>query len=296
MSATSNSQLRSSPRLRLWMAVGLLAVVMGAAIVVALIFWPSPVTGFPAALGQAFRDCPDCPEMVVIPSGAGMMGSPASELDHGSDETPQHAIRLAKPLAVGRYPITRAEYAAYARDTSGADSIAGTWFEATDRDPVVMITWSDANDYAEWLSRRTGQHYRLPTEAEWEYAARGGAQTRYWWGDEIGQGNANCGMCRSRWDGRSTSPVGSFNANPYGLYDMLGNVYQWVADCYAWDYRGASEDASTPFESGDCRQRVLRGGSWMSNPGDVRAAARFELDVAARHDVAGFRVVRTPSE
>jgi len=278
--------------------VGLVAVAiaMAIAIVAALIFWPSPVTGFPAPLGEAFRDCPDCPEMVVIPSGAGMVGSPASEPDHASDESPQHQIRLAKPLAIGRYPITRAEFTAYARDTSGADSVAGTLFEATDRDPAVMITWAEANDFAEWLSRRTGQHYRLPTEAEWEYAARGGTQTRYWWGDEIGQGNADCGMCRSRWDGRSTSPVGSFNANHFGLYDMLGNVDEWVADCYWRDYSGASEDASTPFEGADCRQRVLRGGSWMSNPDDLRAAARFALDVAARQDVVGFRVVRTPSE
>ncbi len=225
-----------------------------------------------------------------------MMGSSASDPDHASEETPQHAIRLAKPLAVGRYPVTRAEFAAYVRDTSGADSIARTWFESTDRDPVVMVTWGEANDYAEWLSRRTGQHYRLPTEAEWEYAARGGTQTRYWWGDDIGLGNADCGMCRSRWDGRSTSPVGSFNANPFGLYDVLGNVYQWVADCYWRDYGEASEDASTPFEGADCRQRVLRGGSWMSNPDDVRSAARFQLDATARQDVVGFRVVRVSSE
>ncbi len=278
------------------MAAGLLALLIGVAIVVAVFLWPSSVAGFPAGVGEAFRDCPDCPEMVVVPAGSAMIGSAASDPDHATDEAPQHLVKLAKPLAVGRYPITRAEYVAYARDTSGADSDVNTWFAATDRDPAVMISWNDANDYAEWLSRRTGQHYRLATEAEWEYAARGGTQTRYWWGADIGTGNANCGMCRSGWDGRSTSPVGSFKANPFGLYDMLGDVYQWVADCYAWDYRRASDEASTPVDSADCRTRVLRGGSWMSNPDDLRAAARFQLDVAARQDVVGFRVVRTASE
>jgi formylglycine-generating enzyme required for sulfatase activity len=274
----------------------LLALILALVVVVVLIVWPSSVTGFPAALGAPFRDCPDCPEMVVIPAGTAMMGSSASDPEHAPEETPQHRIRLAKALAVGRYPITRAEFAAYARDTSGTDSVGRTYFDATDRDPAVMITWGDANDYAEWLSRRTGQHYRLPTEAEWEYAARGGTLTRYWWGDEVGTGNADCGMCRSRWDGRSTSPVGSFKANPFGLYDMLGNVYEWVADCYWRDYSKAQEDASAPFEGADCRQRVLRGGAWTSNPDDVRAAARIELDVGVRQDVVGFRVVRTASE
>ncbi len=297
MSAPPESRLQSrAPPLLPWALAGLLVLVVAVAIVGALTLWPSSVAGFPAGFGKTFRDCADCPEMVVIPPGAGTMGSPASDVDHAPEEAPQHPIQLATPLAVGRYPITRAEFAAYARETSGADSVVGTSFEATDRDPAVMVTWSDANDFAEWLSRRTGQHYRLPTEAEWEYAARGGTQTRYWWGDDIGQGNADCGMCRSRWDSRSTSPVGSFNANPFGLYDMLGNVYQWVADCYWKDYSGASEDASTPFDRADCRTRVLRGGSWMSNPDDLRAAARYELDAGARQDVVGFRLVRTPSE
>jgi formylglycine-generating enzyme required for sulfatase activity len=283
-------------RTRQWVVVGLLALVVGATIVVLLVVWPASVPGFPAAVGTPFRDCPDCPEMVVIPAGTAIMGSLPTDPDRTSEETPQHLIRLAQPLGVGRYPVTRAEFATYARDTVGTDSVARTWFEATDRDPAVMITWGEASDYAEWLSRRTGQHYRLPTEAEWEYAARGGTQTRYWWGDDIGRGNADCGMCRSRWDGRSTSPVGSFSPNPFGVYDMLGNVYEWVADCYWRDYSGASEDASTAFENADCGQRVLRGGSWMSNPDDVRAAARFELDPTVRQDVVGFRVVRTPSE
>jgi formylglycine-generating enzyme required for sulfatase activity len=220
------------------------------------------------------------------------MGSPASDSERAPDELPQHPIGLAKPLAVGRYPVTRAEFLAYARDTSGAD----TWFAATDRDPAVRVTWGEANGYARWLSRRTGQHYRLPTEAEWEFAARGGTRTRYWWGDEIGLGHADCGMCGSRWDGDSTSPVGSFAANPFGLYDMLGNVYEWVVDCYAPNYSRASEDAATAFESPDCRQHVLRGGSWTSNPDDLRAAARLELDADARQDGVGFRVVRTSSE
>jgi len=297
MSALPDSRLAAGfTRSRVWVAAALLALVLGLAIVAAFTLWPSSVTGFPAALGEPFRDCPDCPEMVVVPPGTAMMGSSPADFDSSPEEAPQHVIRLAKPLAVGRYPITRAEYAAYARDTFGNDSVANTTFEATDRDPAVMVTLSDANDYAEWLSRRSGQHYRLPTEAEWEYAARGGTQTRYWWGDDIGRGNADCGMCRSRWDSRSTSPVGSFKANPYGLYDMLGNVYQWVADCFARNYRGASDDASIAVEGGNCRQHVLRGGSWMSNAGDIRAAARFALDVSDRQDVVGFRVVRTASE
>ena len=272
------------------------AIVVAVMAIVALLLWPSSVTGFPTGVAGTFRDCPDCPEMVIIPAGTATMGSPASDPDRAPEEMPQHAVRVAKPLAIARYPITRAEFSAYVRDTSGAESVVKTWFDATDRDPAVMITWDDANDYAAWLSRRTGQHYRLPTEAEWEYAARGGTQTRYWWGDDIGEGNADCFMCRSRWDGRSTAPVGSFKANPFGLYDMLGNVYQWVADCYWKDYGAAQEDASAPFEGDDCRQRVLRGGSWMSNPDDLRTSARYQLDAGARQDVVGFRVVRTATE
>jgi formylglycine-generating enzyme required for sulfatase activity len=143
----------------------------------------------------------------------------------------------------------------------------------------------------EWLSRLTGRSYRLLTEAEWEYAGRAGIATAYYWGDEIGKGNANCNACETEWDGRQTSPVGSFKPNAFGLYDMAGNVWQWMQDCYHDGYDGAPGDGSA-WTEGDCSGRVVRGGSWYNDPRDLRSARRDWVTTVYRFNYLGFRVGR----
>ena len=143
-----------------------------------------------------------------------------------------------------------------------------------------------------WLSGETGKEYRLLSESEWEYAARGGTRTRYWWGDAIGRNRANCRGCGSRWDDEKTSPVGSFSANPFGLYDVHGNVWEWVEDCWNGSYRGAPTDGSA-WESGDCARRELRGGSWFNDPQNLRSADRYGDTARDRLIGVGFRVART---
>jgi formylglycine-generating enzyme required for sulfatase activity len=158
----------------------------------------------------------------------------------------------------------------------------------------INVSWDDAQRYVEWLSRLTGRPYRLLTEAEWEYAARAGTMTVYPWGDEIGKGNANCNGCGSEWDGRQTSPVGSFKPNAFGLYDVAGNAWQWVQDCYHDGYDGAPGDGSA-WTEGDCGNRILRGGSWINSPEDLRSARRVGLTTDYRFYFLGFRVGRTLS-
>jgi formylglycine-generating enzyme required for sulfatase activity len=157
---------------------------------------------------------------------------------------------------------------------------------------VIYVSWDDAKLYVAWLSRITGKPYRLLSEAEWEYAARAGSTTAYSWGDEIGQGNANCGRCGSQWV-KQTSPVGSFKPNAFGLYDMHGNVWQWVEDVYHSGYKAAWKDGSAWIEGGDTSQRVDRGGSWNSDPRSLRAAQRGWNTAGYRHKFLGFRVART---
>jgi formylglycine-generating enzyme required for sulfatase activity len=155
------------------------------------------------------------------------------------------------------------------------------------------VTWDDAKEYIAWLNRITGKEYRLLTEAEWEYAARAGATTAYFWDDEIGQANANCVGCGSQWDGKQTSPVGSFKANAFGLYDMHGNVYEWVEDTWHDSYKGAPVDGTAWLQGGDARSRVVRGGSWNSIPRVPRAASRYRNSTDGRNNLFGFRLART---
>ena len=161
------------------------------------------------------------------------------------------------------------------------------------RQPVINVTWYDAQQYAAWLSRMTGKPYRLLSEAEFEYAARAGTLTAYPWGDEIGKNNANCAGCDSKWDNRQPSPVGSFAANRFGLYDMHGNVMQWVEDCPHRDYEGAPQDGSPWIEGADCSLRVIRGGAYSSNPQALRSAFRSAFSTAKNRYFIGFRVGRT---
>ena len=160
------------------------------------------------------------------------------------------------------------------------------------RRPVINVSWNDAQEYVSWLSRQTGQAYRLLSESEWEYVARAGTQTTYSWGNDIGSNRANCGGCGSQWDHRQTAPVGSFQANAFRVHDMHGNVYEWVEDCWNDSYAGAPIDGSA-WRNGDCERRVLRGGSWYYNPRNLRSADRYGITFGYRNYINGFRVART---
>lgn len=275
--------------------------------------------------GAVFRDCPDCPEMVVIPAGSFNMGSSAEEkswaVSHGatpgsvSDEAPQHNVSL-RPFALGKYDVTRREYAAFVRETgyptgdgcydngnpNSPKRAGATWqnpgFRQTERDPVICVSWQDAQAYVSWLNgklRRAGSAsvsgpYRLPSEAEWEYAARAGTTTRFWWGDDDGVAAAHAWYKDNA--GRQTHPVGLKPPNPFGLYDMAGNVWQWTEDCYAESYANAPADGSAA-ETGNACLRVDRGGSWYYPAWLLRPATRERNPADYRDAVMGFRVART---
>jgi formylglycine-generating enzyme required for sulfatase activity len=247
--------------------------------------------------GDAFKEClRGCPEMVVVPAGEFMMGSPTAEKDRNNDESPRHKITIARPFAVSRFDVTFADWDACVsvgtcarRDEGGPDTILGR----PDKQPFTYVSWRDAAAYAGWLSTMTEKTYRLLTEAEWEYAARAGTTTAYYWGDKIGMWKANCNGCRSKWD-NMPSPVGSFPPNRFDLYDMAGNVWQWVQDCYHENYNGAPTDGSA-WIGGYCAYHVVRGGSWLSAPRDLRSASRRQLSPGGRDFGVGFRVGRTLS-
>ena len=240
---------------------------------------------------QVFWDCSWCPELVVVPSGSFRMGSPASEEWRDDDEGPVHRVRIPA-FAVGVYEVTRGEFARFVSATGYRAGDLCPLVGQGDDHPVMCVNWDDARAYVSWLSRETGQRYRLLSESEWEYVARAGTSTRYWWGDGIGRNRANCRGCGSRWDDARTAPVGSFSANEFGLHDVHGNVLEWVEDCWNWSYEGAPTDGSA-WESGVCSARVLRGGSWNSNPRFLRSAIRVGFEAGNRSDGTGFRVART---
>jgi formylglycine-generating enzyme required for sulfatase activity len=243
---------------------------------------------------ESFKDCAaDCPEMVAIPVGSFAMGSTANEAGHQPSEEPRHNVTIAKPFAVSKFAVTFAEWDACAAGGECASHIDdGGWGRS--RQPVINVSWEDAQHYVTWLSRITGKTYRLLTEAEYEYAARAGTQTAYPWGDEIGHSNANCAGCGSRWDLTQPAPVGSFAPNQFGLYDIVGNVWEWVEDCLHEDYSDAPPvDGSAWMTGGDCSKHRLRGGSWTSDPDEVRSAIRGRGRTNERATIISFRVGRT---
>jgi formylglycine-generating enzyme required for sulfatase activity len=242
--------------------------------------------------GSDFRECASgCPVMIVIPAGKFMMGSPENEPDREAGEGPQHEVTVAKPFAVSKFEVTFEEWDACVAATA-CPRVPDRWGRG--EMPVINVSWGDAKQYVGWLSRLTGKEYRLLTEAEWEYAARAGANTRYSWGDDPGMGNANCDGCGSQWDLRQTAPVGSFKPNAFGLYDMHGNVWEWVEDSWHENYDGAPTDASAWLRGGDSSFRVARGGSWRNeSTRSIRAAVRAERHANVRFDTLGFRVART---
>jgi formylglycine-generating enzyme required for sulfatase activity len=245
-------------------------------------------SAYPVPVGQSFRDCAECPELVVLPAGSFVMGSPSSEEGRQSDEGPQRTVQVTAPLAVGKFEVTFAEWDACVGGggCSHRPSDAG-WGRGSR--PVMNVSWEDAQQYVRWLSSRTGRRYRLLTEAEWEYAARAGTVTAYSFGSSIGPSQANFGSTVGR-----TQAVGSYPPNGFGLHDLHGNVWEWVEDCYVSSYAGAPVDASVAVTSGGCSARVLRGGSWDYDPQDLRAALRFGYTPGLRYNYIGFRVARTP--
>ena len=242
-------------------------------------------------VGRKFRDCAGCPQMVVLPSGSFMMGSLSGE--GFSDERPRHRVRIGYRFAVGVYEVTFAQWdACVSAGGCGGHRPDDSGWGRGNR-PVRSVSWDDAQLYVRWLSERTGARYRLLSESEWEYVARAGTTTRYHWGDEIGHNRANCNGCGSRWDDEKTAPVGSFSANAWGLYDVHGNVWEWVGDCWNDSYTGAPADGSA-WARGDCAKRVLRGGSWSLSPRSLRSAYRFRYSTGFRLNYFfGFRIART---
>lgn len=317
----------------------MIAGVLGLCLAGAVVFFSSiaaaqtaPASNARAATRTIFRDCPDCPEMVSVPAGQFMMGTEAwvASLEGlppqiARWEEPRHPVTIRTSFALGRYDVTRDEFARFVK-ASGYKIASGcvTWtgerfamsrdrswrdpgFPQTDRDPVVCVSWTDATAYTAWLSHLTGKPYRLPTEAEWEYAARAGTVDSRWWGNDP---NAACqyangadlsllqripasavAQCR---DGYVfTSPVGSFKANAFGLYDMLGDAWQWTEDCWRPGYFHPPDDARAVLSDADCSKHVLRGGSWGNGPGAIRSSARNQDDTDGRNAGGGFRVART---
>jgi len=241
--------------------------------------------------GSDFKECANgCPVMIVIPAGKFIMGPPENEPDRNASEGPQHEVTVAKPFAVSKLEVTFEDWDACVA-AAACPRVTDGWGRG--KMPVINVSWSDAKQYVGWLSELTGKEYRLLTEAEWEYAARAGAHTRYSWGDELGMGNANCDGCGSPWDLKQTAPVGSFKPNALGLYDMHGNVWEWVEDSWHETYDDAPTDGSAWLRGGDPSFRVVRGGSWRNDSELVRAAVRVRRNINVRFDTLGFRVARS---
>ena len=244
------------------------------------------------AVAASFRDCPvPCPEMVELPPGDFLMGGAPTEEAWSGMEAPRHKVTIAKPLAVSKYDITFDAWNACATDGGCGGYIPSDFGFGRGKRPVITVNWNDAQAYVAWLSRKTGKHYRLLSESEWEYAARGGTSAAYYWGDAVGKGNAVCNGCGSEWDKKSSTPVGSFPPNPFGLYDMAGNVMQWTQDCWNPSYEGAPADGS-PWMTGDCTHHVVRGGNWFIRPFALRSGFRRQAPADERDDIFGFRVAR----
>ena len=270
--------------------------------------------------GERFRDCPECPEMVVVPAGSFLMGSPSHERGREDNEGLVHQVTIEVPFAVGVYEVTVAEFGRFVDATGHSTGNAcyvwtgEKWeqrngfgwrnpgFRQGGSHPAVCVSWEDAQAYVAWLSRVAGERYRLPSEAEWEYAARAGTRTARWWGEEEPRQctHANGADASAGWgwgvgcsDGHSrTAPVGSFRMNAWGLHDVLGNVWEWTQDCWNSNYQGAPSNGRA-WERGNCSNRVLRGGARVLRPWLLRSALRSRGTTGLRGSDGGFRVART---
>ncbi len=289
---------------------------------VSLIFIASAAAAAGPQAPDSFKDCNICPEMVVIPAGTFRMGSPPDEAGHSDDEGPVRHVTIDRNIAVGRFEVTREEYAAFVEATGRAVvpgcyvEETGDWerrsdrswrepgYRQTDRHPVVCVSWDDARAFTVWLSRRTGRTYRLLSEAEWEYAARAGTSTAGFWGNDSAlacdfanvHDRTRKSVIGISWDPHAcddgaarTAPVGRYRANAFELHDTVGNVWEWAADCWVEDYQGAPADG-TAWNRGPCDGRLLRGGFWYYGPNFNRAAERTGVATAERFFDVGFRV------
>ena len=256
-------------------------------------------------VGERFRDCEECPELVVVPAGSYLMGSPPSEEGRADNEGPQRRVTIAESFAVGVYEVTFEEWAACVEGGGCGGYRPDDEGRGRGGRPVINVSWEDAQQFVAWLREETGMAYRLLSEAEWEYVARAGTDTaRYWGESESGQCRyANAAdVAAKSWistehhdklapcdDGHDrTSPVGSYAENDFGLHDVLGNVMEWTQDCYA----GAPTDNGSPWRRGECGSRVVRGGAWHNTPSVLRSAYRLEVDADIRSRFVGFRVAR----
>lgn len=235
-----------------------------------------------------FRDCQQCPEMAVVPAGTFLMGAPPTDADAEREELPQRQVAFERPFAIGLYEVTERQWAACASDGVCRGDRPGVSVTPSDL-PKTDVDWQDAQAFIGWLNGKTAGGYRLPTEAEWEYAARAGAATRYPWGEDIGENNANCRDCGAPMGGRQAAPVGSFAANGFGVFDMIGNVWEWTADCTS---TSASRRKVEQGVAPSCTRRLLRGGSWANSAKAVRVTQRLSANPTLREDIVGFRVAR----
>lgn len=254
-----------------------------------------------AGTGRIFRDCATCPEMVMVPAGSFMMGSPESEIGRGSNEGPQRKVTM-RGFAIGKYEVTFAQWDACAAEGGCAHKPGDeTWGRG--KRPVINVSWHDARELVAWLSRKSGKPYRLPTEAEWEYAARSIADASephppFSTGSTINYRQANYDANFVYADGKmglyrqKTVEVGTFRRNAFGLHDTHGNVWEWVEDCYRDSYRGAPADGAA-VAARDCSLRILRGGAWNYYPQLLRSAYRYATAPEIRLDMVGLRVARS---
>jgi formylglycine-generating enzyme required for sulfatase activity len=236
-----------------------------------------PPPQIPPAPGERFSHCAQCPEMIVIPAGAALTGSPRNENGRAADEPLPEQVQVTSPFALSVFEVTEREWAACFREGGCSRWIALSG--GADDLPVSGVSWEDAREYTLWLSAKTGYDYRLPTAGEWEYAARAGSTSARPWGESIGNGQANCRGCGSPWDGRGVAPVGQFEANGFGLHDTMGNLWEWVRDC--------EQDAGRYH----C---LLKGGSYGTSPVSVRSAAVGRYPAGRAQANFGFRVLRQP--
>jgi formylglycine-generating enzyme required for sulfatase activity len=287
-----------------------------------------------ALSAETIRDCANCPEIIVVPSGQFVMGTPggAVEMDDDTGETPQLHVTIEKPFGLGKTEVTTQQYADFIRESGykaepGCRLWNNRWLTDPKSDwrgagqmrspkptaPAVCVSWNDAQAYVRWLSKKTGQAYRLPSEAEWEYAARAGSTTPRPYGDTSSEeisvtlacDNGNVydvsaqaeypfpypyARCSDKF--ADLAPVGSFKANAFGLHDMIGNVWEWVEDCYTASYTGRAPDQRPWVWQGGCEARGLRGGSWTSRPADARSAKRQRAPATSKTTYMGFRVAR----
>jgi formylglycine-generating enzyme required for sulfatase activity len=238
--------------------------------------------------GEASKDCPECPELVPVPTGDFEMGTTPGSF---TSDAPRRSVSITKNFSIGRQEITFAQWEACVADNgcAGYNPADEGWGKGNR--PAINISWKDAQRYIEWLSKKTGKRYRLPTEAEWEYAARAGTGTAFWWGREAGKNNANCFDCGGQ-GGAMTQPVGSYGTNPLGLHDTAGNVWEWTEDCYDEESYTKFDNYPQAVRGGASCYRVVRGGAWDMMSSGIQSSFRYSIEPGNRANNVGFRVVR----